>query len=364
MRERVAEIDTFLRRLRRERRPRFTYLHSLLPHVPWHLTPSGHLRDPGPPGAAARILGGPFGFDDPWLTVQDEQRHLLQVGYVDRFIERLTRRLRRLRMFDRSLIVITADHGISFDLGVANRRGVRRDARNVEEVALVPLFVKRPGQRRGSTSSAWVRGTDVAPTIADALGVRLPWRAVGRSVYSRAARSRRHLITSSPDIGYTVKVRGSVVGRQRTANLARRHRLFGTGAWERVFRVGPNTELLGRRPEQVTQVGANGLRADFDLPSSLANVDLRNQFLPSWAVGALRGRDTGPTARRDVALAVNGTIRAVGRTAHLENVKGFDDEYFSLIVDERHLRSGRNEMQLYEVVRQGPALALAPLGGP
>ncbi len=363
VRERVDEMDSFLRGLRRERRPRFAYLHSLLPHVPWHLTPSGHLRDPGPPNTAARILGGPFGFDDPFLTLQDEQRHLLQVGYLDRVMGRLVRRLKRLGTFDRSLIVITADHGISFELGVANRRAVRRDGTNVEEIAPVPLFVKAPRQRRGRVSPAWVRGTDVVPTVADLLDVRLPWRAVGKSAYSRAARARRHLITSSPDVGYTVKVRGSVVEARRRANLARRHRLFGTGAWENVFRIGPNPELLGLSPDRLPQVPANGLRADFDLPTDLRNVNLSKQFLPSWAVGALRGRDAGPATRRDVALAVNGTIRAVGRTTHLDGVKAFSDEYFSLIVDERHLRAGRNSMQLYEVTRSGSNLALAPLGG-
>lgn len=360
VRTRLDELDRVLRSLRRTKRPRFTYLHSLLPHVPWHLTPTGHLRDPGPPGKDARILAGPFGFTDPFLTLQDEQRHLLQVGYVDLVIRRLIDTLKRERMFERSLVVITADHGVSFELGAFNRRAVRRDARNVEEIALVPLFVKRPGQRRGRVSSAWVRGTDVVPTIADVLGLRLPWRPAGASAYSRSVRARRHLVTSSPDVGYTVRVRGSRVERARRANLARRHGLFGTGSWEKVFRIGPNPGLLGMRPEQLPSAPATGLAAEFDLPANLGNVDLSARVLPTWAVGDLRGGNAGPTARRDLALAVNGTIRAVGRTAHLETRA---KEYFSLIFDERHLLSGRNTMQLYEVRRSGPNLALAPLGG-
>lgn len=356
----MDEVDRVLRSLRPTKRPPFVYLHSLLPHVPWHLTPSGHLRDPGPPGKDARILASPYGFSDPFLTLQDEQRHLLQVGYVDLVMRSLIATLKRQRMFDRSLVVITADHGISFELGVANRRAVRRDARNVEEIALVPLFVKRPGQRRGRVSSAWVRGTDLVPTIADVLGLRLPWRPVGASAYSRLVRARRHLVTSSPDVGYTVRVRASVVARERRANLARRHSLFGTGSWEKVFRIGPNPELLGLTPEQLPSAPGTGLAAEFDLPSDLGKVDLRARFLPTWAVGNLRGGDAGPTVRRDLALAVNGRIRAVGRSAHLDNRP---KEHFTLIFDERHLRSGRNTMQLYEVRHFGPNLALAPLGG-
>ena len=45
VRTRVEEFAGFLRSLRRTKRPRFTYLHTLLPHVPWHLSPSGNHRD-------------------------------------------------------------------------------------------------------------------------------------------------------------------------------------------------------------------------------------------------------------------------------------------------------------------------------
>ena len=191
VRSRVLELDGFVRSLRRAKRPRLAYLHSLLPHVPWHLSPSRHHRDPGPPRMVARMLAGHWGFADPFLTTQNEQRHLLQVGYVDTIVRSLISRLKEQGMFDRSMVVITADHGVSFELGVENRRVVRRDGRNAHEIAPVPLFVKRPGQRRGRVSSAWVRGTDVVPTIADALGLRLPWRPAGASAYSRSVRARR-----------------------------------------------------------------------------------------------------------------------------------------------------------------------------
>ena len=361
VRTRVQEIDGFVRSLRRTERPRLTYLHTLLPHVPWHLSPSGNHRDAGPRRQVARKLAGHWGFHDPFLTTQNEQRHLLQVGFVDAVVQSLISRLKQQGLFDRSLIVITADHGISFELGGIDRRLLRRDARNVHEIAPVPLFVKRPGQRRGRVSAAWVRGTDVVPTIADVLDLRLPWRPAGASAYSPSVAARRHLVTSSPHSGRTVRIRGSVIERRRRANLARRQRLFGTGAWDSVFRIGPNLHLLGMRPEDLPSTpAAAGLVAEFDLPPDLRSVDLSARFLPTWAVGYLRGGDTGTAVRRDLALAVNGRIRAVGRSAHLDrNTK----ELFSLIFDERHLVSGRNTVQLYEVRRSGPNVALAPLGG-
>jgi arylsulfatase A-like enzyme len=57
----------------------------------------------------------------------------------------------------------------------------------------VPLFVKRPGQHRGRRSRAFARTTDILPTIADVLNLRVPWRTAGRSAFSRAIR-RRHTV--------------------------------------------------------------------------------------------------------------------------------------------------------------------------
>ena len=51
-------------------------------------------------------------------------------------------------MYDNTLIVITADHGISWQPGVDTRRSVNPS--NVEELTPVPLIVKAPGQRRGA----------------------------------------------------------------------------------------------------------------------------------------------------------------------------------------------------------------------
>ena len=47
--------------------------------------------------------------------------------------------------------------------------------------------------------------------------------------------------------------------------------------------------------------------------------------------------------RRVLAVALNGTIAATGRTFTLE---GDDDEEFSLLIPERDFRRGRNHVQM------------------
>ena len=63
-------------------------------------------------------------------------------------------------------------------------------------------------------------------------------------------------------------------------------------------------------------------------------------LFPTRVTGPLRGVPFGE--HRDVAVAVNGRIRAVGRSFDLWR-KG--REYFSLMVPETSLRAGRNRIE-------------------
>jgi hypothetical protein len=57
-----------------------------------------------------------------------------------------------------------------------------------------------------------------------------------------------------------------------------------------------------------------------------------------------------PRSRRDLAVALNGRVAAVGRSFHL---RGRPQEYFSFMVPEDSLREGANRLELFEVERGG-----------
>ena len=65
------------------------------------------------------------GFYDDYLTHHNEQRYLLQLGFVDRLLGRLVARLKSQGMYDDTLIVVTADHGFAWQVGVPTRRSVK-----------------------------------------------------------------------------------------------------------------------------------------------------------------------------------------------------------------------------------------------
>ena len=79
----------FIRSIHASRRPTFWMKHALLPHGPWIYLPraADAARGPGP---AARDADVP-GFYDDYLTHHNEQRYLLQLGFVDRLLGRADR---------------------------------------------------------------------------------------------------------------------------------------------------------------------------------------------------------------------------------------------------------------------------------
>ena len=97
------------------RRPTLWVKHVLLPHGPYLYLPSGARTRSGPRDLVPGMNGVP-GFHDPFLTRHNEQRYLLQLQFVDRLIGRLLEQLKSEAMYDRTLLVVTADHGISWQI--------------------------------------------------------------------------------------------------------------------------------------------------------------------------------------------------------------------------------------------------------
>lgn len=174
------DVAAFTRRLRPSDRPGLHFLHVMAPHRPWGRLPSGRPRavaeDHGVPAAVRHSLRLPR---DRRLSRRLWRAHLLQVGYADRLLGRVLDRLRRTGLYDRALVVVAADHGVSFAPGAPLRNASRR---SVAGIAPVPLFVKRPGGQGRGTDPAPARSIDVLPTMLDALGAAPPPDVEGRSL--------------------------------------------------------------------------------------------------------------------------------------------------------------------------------------
>ncbi len=346
---RPRRMARFVRAIRRTRRPTLYVKHVLLPHVPYLFLPSGRrtrngVRDPIPG------MNSPRGFHDGFLTQHNQQRFLLQLGAVDREIVRLLRRLRRLGTLDRTVIAVTADHGVSFERGVRDRRLISRG--NIDEVGPVPLFFKAAGQRRGRTNRAYARNVDVLPTLANLARVGLPFGTSGRSAFGRAARARRRVRIPTRSFSRTVVIGGRAWERRRRALRRRQAARFGSGPLASLYTgIGPHRALLGQTIVTLRPARLGRPRAMYVMGRRTRAVRRRSGLVPTHLAGTIRGGRRG--AWRNVAAAVNGRIEAVGRTWRLRGTPG---ERFALNIPEAALREGRNRVELFEVSRDGRRL--------
>src|SRR4030095_10370425 len=101
-----------------------------------------------------------------------------QIRYVDDQLGSLFEELRRSGLYDRSLIVVTADHGDGF----MEHGFISHSTMPYEELVRVPLLMKLPGRRYAGRSVAdQVRLIDVMPTILEVARLDSP-RVSGRSL--------------------------------------------------------------------------------------------------------------------------------------------------------------------------------------
>ena len=353
---RPARFHKWVGAIRSRSQPDFYFQHSLMPHEPWLYLPSGHQSRPAGREPIWQV-NREQGFDEPYLSRDNHLRHLLQVGFTDRLVGQLLARLRRTGLLERALIVVTADHGYAYEIGVPSRRFLRDY--NVEEIAPVPLFIKAPGQMKGKVDESLAANIDVLATIADLLNTTVGYKQDGRSAFSESVKRRRGIAITTRDFTHIVRIGLPELQRRRATWRRRWGRLFGTGAesnllygdpWARAYRIGPHRELLDRRVASLHVRGTGTERPSLLNRSLFAHVSRRNQVLPTRVTGPLAGVPVGE--HLDLALAVNGRIRAVGRSFDFVKQRF---EFFSFMVPEGALRAGANRIELF-AVRPGGAV--------
>lgn len=334
---RSERFNAWVRGIRPSSKPTFYFNHSLLPHGPWEYLPTGNRFDDGP---TQRLYSFRLEHFNRFLVQQSYQRHLLNVGFTDRLIGAALKRLRETGLYDRSLIVVSADNGESFG---RTGNGHELSGRSAIDIALTPLLIKMPNQRRAGIDRRHVRTMDLLPTIARIAHVRVPGRLDGHSIFGRA--SRRIPSTTTLYTREGGRIRMSLRTLRRRADESRRLKLglFGSGR-DSLFEIGPHADLHGQRVSEFPVLKLSRVRARIDARSRYSQVQRSSGTVPVRVMGGLSGR--GSSRRRDLAVAVNGTIVATGPT-FAPAPKG--RQLFSVLVPEASLRDGRNAVAVYAI---------------
>jgi hypothetical protein len=322
-------------------KPPLVFVHSPLPHAAWTQLPDGRTYPTGRaryPGSGGRWSGR------QWVADQSFQRHVLQTQLADVQLGALLDRLREAGLYDRAVIAVTADHGASFDAGQRRRQIT---AGNFAAVARVPFVVKRPGQRSGVIDDRAVRTVDVLPVIAQAAGVRVPWRTDGHAAGERRTAGDTPIGVLVSETGKEATRSSGEVGAQSRA----RERHEATVLRDGIYAVGPRPDLIGTRAAGA-RMPPVGVRATLDAARAYATIAPGARSIPALASGTV----TGLPVDAELAVAVNGRVEATTRVR-----RSGATHWYEALIRPASLRSGRhNGVAVLQVL---PGGRLARIGG-
>lgn len=335
----VLTANGFVNSLRPSAKPTFDFLHILLPHFPWHYLPTGqdYAVLPG-------HTNGLHGQDWANQEVADlsRVRHLLQVQATDTFIGQVVTRLKAMGVYDDTMLVVTADHGVGFQ-GGGPIRGVTKA--NVPDIAWTPLIIKAPNQKTGGADDRAAESVDVLPTMAQYLGMRIPWRVDGRSLLGAPRTASefplfdwsRSIVRPRPGETFLHLDRASGFAAVKSARVAPPNQFPDL----RVFGVGRYSNLLGSvaHPSTVTP----GATVTLDSPIRYLLV---NQSLPKAQYAAIHGVTTIPQSGRPLAVVVNGMVAGLSFTYR---APGSDHTEFWGTLVPRFFHNGANLVQTFTI---------------
>lgn len=326
-------------------RPPLFVLHLEIPHVPWRFEKNGAQY----PIAENKVPGLTDGTwdDNRYLVDLGLQRFLLQTQYADSILGSLVSDIKASGLWDRSLVIVTTDHGATFQTGMA-RRSINRT--NFAEMANTPLFVKYPGQKEGKISDSATRSIDIVPTIAKVTGIETGWKYEGRPLDSKFP-EKEVTVRSSEERGPVSYPLEKMLAERRVI-VDRWTRLF-PGGTASLYRVGPNQELIGRQAAPLETAPGKAT-------ARIAGRSLYEKITPGSGVLPFNvaGRISGLGAGRPLAVSVNGKVAAVG-----ESYNTPDGIRFGILVPpETMTRSSKAEVTVYQVT-DGRLRPLGSAGG-
>ena len=133
---------------------------------------------------------------------EEQQRYFDALAEADALIDALLRRLEHAGRLEKTLVIVTADHGQAF-----GHRGTYGNGTSVhEESVRIPLILINSGLRAGSFGRMSGQ-IDVAPTILDVLGLRPPDAWDGASLFAAVPERPIYFVNTTADLvlGYRAR---------------------------------------------------------------------------------------------------------------------------------------------------------------
>ncbi|HIG42419.1 MAG: sulfatase-like hydrolase/transferase [bacterium] len=248
--DRSKQFTKFIETIQPSPNPTFNFIHILLPHVPWHYYPSGE-QYWAPGKIPGLITEKEWWGTAEWPITQAYRRHLLQTGLVDNLLGKLLDHLNRIDLYQSSMVVVVADHGVRF-WPDESRRSVGHT--HISDILNIPLFIKEPGQTTSQVSDRNMASIDLFPTIAELLKTKIPWKVNGNSVLQSTSTERTENLVLINNGKRTQRV--PVGAMTNSESLNRKVDLFGSNSkLDSIFKIGPYGGLVGKKIAEFAPMG-------------------------------------------------------------------------------------------------------------
>lgn len=332
--------------------PTLHFVHTLLPHRPWRL-------------AVDLRMSTKMSRDTRKKSVVDRQRdiyqsHLRQYVATDRLIADMISSLRKSPNWDRTMVIVTADHGLTFSPGESLRDTVNENNRDaMDDVFRVPLFIKYPGQSTGRTVDCAASTMDIVPTVLSVVGVEPAWKVDGIDLTGPCPRRESRLVRWPQGSADLTTGFDEVLGRVGFYS----DWVSANGGVDDIFRVGLSGSLVGTRVPTAANADTS-IGWSLDLADTYDTVG-KGRFSPVVVRSSGRifaSRALG--ANEEGLIVVNGIVVGV-----IPEISGTTPEetggrYFNTNLLTRVMTPGAQKVELWIARWDGDAVELRVVGPP
>jgi hypothetical protein len=351
--DQAARFEKFLGQINAgDPQPTLYFLHVLMPHAPWKRLPDGRIY--GDP------VGRPVTASGLWpdaVTKLNHERHLMQLAYTDTLVGKLLDRLRSQGLYDKALVLMTADHGSGFSAAARSRSLGGGDA---PTLVWVPVFIKPPNQTKGRVDDRNWEQVDLLPTVADIVGLRIPWKVDGFSELGEPKRTRtekwwyeqpgdRRVVPGPENFE---KVLQGV-----TDTLTRAHQNGDRG----LYQFGDTADWVYKSPQEVGQVedGDGSVTAEMKSWAQFRTVKPGSNPVQSIVAGQVTSGT--PPAGSTMVVVINGKVAGTG--GFYPPHEGEKPTAFAAMVPDFLFTAGpgQRQIQIYLARRTGGTVTFQPV---
>lgn len=332
----VKQLQDVVTRASTSSNPSLHFAHVLLPHRPWGLVPD------------LRYMSDVLEYPDPRSEFLVDRRRdnyqsmLRQYVATDALIGDLVTKMKASNNWDNTMIVVTADHGITFEPGKSYRDTIDiKSPGTLEDIYRVPLFIKYPKQVTSSVSDCPASSVDILPTVLAAAETKSSSNMHGVDLW-RTCPKRTSRIIRWPD--------GSFSLRTSFASLVKRVKYYDT--WidadsdvDGIYRSGRSGSLLGTNTPE--KAGTNtSLTWRLNLARNYQTIAAgRLAPVPARASGVFYVRKQ-MCSKCEALIAINGKF--VGVVSELAGMKpSAEGQYFSSSLMTRLMQPGVAQVELW-----------------